>query len=304
MGVYMVVQDSGKITDELYLLGQSGMPVFFVDGEHPALIDAGFSCLGRLYVKQIKQITSKIPDYCLLTHVHFDHCGAVSVFKDNFPSMSICCSEKGNEILDKPNAIKLIKELNKEAKKYMGKQDENTGEMDDFKEFDVDFLLRENDSLQISSDKSVQVIETPGHTRDHICFYIPEKKILFSGEALGISNTTGYIHTEALVDFDLYMDSLEKLSKLEVDVLCLGHNHCYIGQDVRDYFENSRRYSFQFRDWVDACMEEEGGDIERVMQRIKAWEYDPVPDPKQPEGAYLLNLKAKIEAIRNRKYIQ
>ena len=43
-----------------------------------------------------------------------------------------------------------------------------------------------------------------------------------------------------------------------------------------------------------------GEDLERVMQRVKAMEYDCKTGSKQPEPAYLLNLQARIAAVQRR----
>jgi hydroxyacylglutathione hydrolase len=47
----------------------------------------------------------------------------------------------------------------------------------------VDIYVSEGDSISIAG-KNAQVIYTPGHTLDHICFYIPDQKYLFSGDTL------------------------------------------------------------------------------------------------------------------------
>jgi hypothetical protein len=39
-----------------------------------------------------------------------------------------------------------------------------------------------------------------------------------------------------------------------------------------------------------------------VVTRIKAGEYDGKPEPKQPEAAYLLNLKSQIACVARAKY--
>jgi len=44
----------------------------------------------------------------------------------------------------------------------------------------------------------------------------------------------------------------------------------------------------------------EAGDVERVMRKIKAEEYDPKPGLKQPDDAYLLNLRAQVTHLAER----
>ena len=47
----------------------------------------------------------------------------------------------------------------------------------------VDIYVSEGDSILVAG-KNAQIIHTPGHTLDHICFYIPDQKYLFSGDTL------------------------------------------------------------------------------------------------------------------------
>jgi glyoxylase-like metal-dependent hydrolase (beta-lactamase superfamily II) len=152
----------------------------------------------------------------------------------------------------------------------------------------------------VSRDLTVQVLETPGHTRDSLSYFIPRNKVLLCSEAAGIPDATGYIVSEALVDFDQYYESMRRLSKVEHDVLCLGHRQALIGQDANNYFQKSMVVCRQFLNLVETCLSEEGGDVPKVMARVKASEYDPVQGPKQIEPAYLLNLEAKVKVIKKR----
>jgi glyoxylase-like metal-dependent hydrolase (beta-lactamase superfamily II) len=76
----MIIIGTGKISHDLYMLANNAIPVYLLDGDKPALFDAGLAFLGDIYVQAIKEILgSRTPAYCFLTHSHFDHCGSVSV---------------------------------------------------------------------------------------------------------------------------------------------------------------------------------------------------------------------------------
>jgi hypothetical protein len=51
---------------------------------------------------------------------------------------------------------------------------------------------------------------------------------------------------------------------------------------------------------VEKFLIEESGDLEKVIQRVKAVEWDPKPWPKQPEQAYLLNSRQRVGKIWER----
>ena len=106
---------------------------------------------------------------------------------------------------------------------------------------------------------------------------------------------TGYIVAEFLIDYDMYLRSLKRLATLPVEILCQGHHLVFVGEDtVRDYFARSIREAERLKDHVSDLLQAHEGDVEKVMARIKSEQYDSNPYLKQPEEAYLLNLRARI----------
>ena len=61
----------------------------------------------------------------------------------------------------------------------------------DFEPFEVDIVCDEEQVIPIGGDVSVQVLFTPGHTRDMLSFYIPERRILIATESAGCRSQTG-----------------------------------------------------------------------------------------------------------------
>ena len=297
----MIIEQTGRVVDKLYMLGNPAVPVYLLDGENPAIIDAGFTFLGHHYAAAISEVLgSRTPVYCLLTHSHFDHCGSVSVLKSHFPDMKIVSSEQAKATLARPNAIELIRELNRVAANGIRKNGFPGDASLEFTPFEIEMTVKEGDELKISADLTLQVIETPGHTRDCLSYYVPEIKALICSEAAGIADPTGYIVSDCLVDYDQYVDSMKKLELLDSDAICLAHRYAFTGQDARNYIPRSLKYCDEFRNLVETCLAEEHGDIPRVMTGIKAVEFDGKQEPKQPEPAYLLNLEARIKAVGKR----
>ncbi len=295
----MIINKTGEIINNLFMIGHSGMPVYLVDGDAPALFDAGFSCLGTLYVQEIKKILgSRKPEFCFLSHSHFDHCGAVSSFKTHFPNIKIVASAGVKKVLKRPNAIALIKQLNKVSEHLVKDSIISRGDVNDFLPFDIDITVQENDTFRIADEITVNIIETPGHTRDCLSFYIPEKKALISSEAFGVQDTTGHIFSDFLVDYDMYYNSMKKMLPLETRVLCTGHGFAFTDEDAVNYKKNAMTASRQFLELVKRLLDEENGNMEKIKNIIKENEYDGKTGFKQPEPAYLLNLDARINVVK------
>ncbi|MEJ2097669.1 MAG: hypothetical protein P8Y38_11175, partial [Deltaproteobacteria bacterium] len=139
--------------------------------------------------------------------------------------------------------------------------------------------------------------ETPGHTWDSLSYYLPDKKLLVAGEAVGCMAPTGTIYTEFLVDYDAYVRSMELLSRLDVDILCQSHHQVLTGREAETFCRRSLRAAEKFKHRIADLLDAANGDVAKVVTRIKAEEYDPQPGPKQPEQAYLLNINARVRHL-------
>lgn len=294
----MIIGEIGNVTENVYMIGHPGMPAYLVDGDRPTIIDTGFSFMAEPYAADIRRILGRRePALCLLTHVHFDHCGATSGLKKRFPRMQVAASAISSAILAKPAAIERIRQLNRAAEQMAGDLGIRLPESNGFEPFTVDLPLNDGDRLTLSDGLTLHVLESPGHTRDTLSYYLPESRVLFASEAAGVPDTTGYIVIDCLLDFDQYVHSLERLCQLEIEAVCLAHRFAYTGEDARRYMQRAVEHCALFFQTVERFLREENGDIDRVIQRVRAFEYDPKPQPKQPEPAYMLNLEARVKAV-------
>jgi endoribonuclease LACTB2 len=92
--------------------------------------------------------------------------------------------------------------------------------------------VREGEVINLDGGVRVQVLLTPGHSPDSICFYIEEEGVLFSGDTLLGSSTTT-VH-----DLGQYRSSLKRLLDLpKLEVICPGH-----GAVVNDPQERLQMY--------------------------------------------------------------
>ena len=77
--------------------------------------------------------------------------------------------------------------------------------------------LRSRELIPTGGGVSLRALFTPGHEDDHICYYLPADKALFSGDnILGNSSTSVRNLTQ-------YMASLELMARQNPAILCPGH---------------------------------------------------------------------------------
>lgn len=302
----MLFTTAGQITDNLYVFGPGEYRLYFYDAPLAALFEGGVTCFGKVYQQAINDIISpRQPQMLFLTHGHWDHCGAASYLKKAFPDLKIAASAQTAQIQKRPNAVKLISELNSETAVAVAAGGEFKHPdllLQPFTEFRVDLELQEGDRIELGPGITVQVMATPGHTRDHLCYYIPEQRTLMAGEAAGLLFPSGFNSCEFISGYEQYLASLERLAALPIDILCQGHFLVVMGrEDVKTFFQRSIQATYSLRDVIYRFLDEEHGSVENTVQRMKSLYYDPKPHPKQPAKAYLLNASAQAAHLAARR---
>jgi glyoxylase-like metal-dependent hydrolase (beta-lactamase superfamily II) len=296
----MQIHQTGEIGKDFYSLGIAAVPVFLMDGPAPALFDAGFAALAPVYEKEIKQVLGdRSPAYLFITHAHWDHIGAAGYFRELWPEMVIAGPSRIREILSRPGALRSIKSLSHDGAHDLRYWGESSIQDIPFRSFDLDLILTPDQSVELSADCHVKVIHTPGHTWDLMSYWISERKILVASEAVATAHGDRLI-PEFLVDYDAYRRSLGSIAALEPEILCLAHRAVLTGPDVKPYLKRSLEEVDAFVVMVEQFLLEEKGDIERTVARVKDFQWDDLPYPKQPEPAYLLNTRARVAHVRDR----
>ncbi|CAF1047741.1 unnamed protein product, partial [Brachionus calyciflorus] len=82
---------------------------------------------------------------------------------------------------------------------------------------------------------TIQAVFTPGHTKDHLSFYLKEENALFTGDCI-LGETTATFE-----DLFTYMNSLNKMLKIKPDTIYPGHGPVVKdGVDRIEYFIRHR----------------------------------------------------------------
>lgn len=84
-------------------------------------------------------------------------------------------------------------------------------------------LLKEGDVIRVG-DNMFQCIETPGHTRGHMCLFEPKKKIFVSGDLL-LNDITPNIQlwSDDWNPLKEYLASLDKMYGFNIELVLTGH---------------------------------------------------------------------------------
>ena len=190
---------SEKIANKVWkLYGGKGLSsnIYLVDVAGPTLIDLGSYENTVDMIKVLEEIgyESNSIVNIVFTHLHPDHTGQPSRFEN---AKFFASKEEINAFNSSPSGATIIKRPVEELKKI---KLEHIG-----KEF-----------------AGMEVIKTPGHTVGSICLWLPEEKILFSGDTLFDKGFYGRVDLETSVP-EKMSDSLKRLKMLKYKILCPEH---------------------------------------------------------------------------------
>ena len=77
--------------------------------------------------------------------------------------------------------------------------------------------LRSREVVTTGGGAALRALFTPGHEADHVCYYLPRERVMFTGDTiLGSSSST-------VQDLSDYMRSLELLARYRPGTICPGH---------------------------------------------------------------------------------
>lgn len=164
-----------------------------VGKEKALLLDNGY---GDDELAQYAKKLAGVPIIALVSHAHPDHMGGYRQFED------LWLNEK---------EVPLCQEWFSEA------------------EFDEEKLILDGTRLHLLKEgnlelgeRTVQIIETPGHTAGSICVYDEKTKIMLTGDTL--SQRVFLFCAKPVIPFKVYKNSLQKLLNTDFQEFLAGHH--------------------------------------------------------------------------------
>ena len=232
----MEVSQPGKVTEKITMLGRFESCVYLVDDGHESILLGGG--MAHIIPDMIDQLEAfsvderRISSICIL-HAHFDHCGAVPFLKRRWPWAKVIASTRAAELLAKPQIAQSIAEMNRQSLEHLG-----FGEAARILDIPLDGIeieatMSDGDMLNCGSIQ-LEVLEVPGHSSCSIALYMPDEKALFASDAVGM-RLRGDYHPTPNSNYNQYQQSLERLSRYDIDTLLLEHYGAYSGEDAHAF---------------------------------------------------------------------
>ncbi len=250
----MLIQEPGKVTNKIDYLGTRELCLYLLKGKEAMLIEGGMSWIVPTLERQLAAMEFNLEKvkYLVITHSHFDHCGAVPYLKRRFPHIQILASAQSQKIFSKEKATHFIADINKQMIEGLGLQDEYETLNLKFDGIKVDRVMSENDIIDLGNGINVHFMEVPGHTQCCIAVYVPALKAIFPSDSAPYPTDDGsnLLYPSGQYDFSLYTQSLRKIANREVEICAFGHNGVAIGEKAKKVLHQGLQQTEEFKNYI------------------------------------------------------
>jgi len=245
----MLIQDPPvQILDRLWMLGTTGYPIYLYRGRQgDTMFEGGIGPVAAVLRQQLQDLDVPADRVrrLIVTHAHPDHVMAVPAMKDTCPNLEVLASPIAARTLAAEKAVSFFAKMDDALTGSLiglglATEEQRRAPLSENR-IAVDREVKEGDTIEVDEGLAFQVIETPGHSDCSLSFYEPQAKVLI------ISDATGYYMPDHedwwpnyFIDYGKYLRSIERLSEIGAEVLCLSHNGAIRGaDDVVAYFNRA-----------------------------------------------------------------
>jgi hydroxyacylglutathione hydrolase len=218
-----------KLIKNLYFYPERGMMdcnTYVIKDKLTILFDPGLNEFVPALLQDLQKdgIDPKDIDIIMNTHLHGDHSWGNEALKQ----------ASGAEILLPTVQKQLGDAATTQASKFFGVPTPK---------FSEDRVIDE-DLLSLGGTE-IEIIPSPGHSPESVCYYCRNEKVLICGDVI-FNQNTGRVDLPG-GSADQLKQSIERLSRLDVEYLLPGHMDIVTGADnVRRNFEFVKQYVFGY----------------------------------------------------------
>jgi len=287
------VSEKVFIIDTMALGFQQTVACYVVKGRKTAIVDTGYASSSETVIKTLKQLGVEQLDYVIPTHVHLDHAGGVWRIAEQYPDAQVLAQEKAVKHLVDPSKLvaSAIEFFGVETVRMFG----------EVKPIDEQRVFKAGDGETLSlGDVELTFIYTPGHAPHQMSVLVSDRTlitadavpIIYPGKPFIIPTTP-----PPSFDYDLYLQSIRKLAKLDVEKFHTPH----FGptQAGEEYVDRLVRKVDEFIKTADRIVKAGGG----VAQVAKAFERKLEQEAGQPLPPYALTA-VKISSMGMFEYLR
>jgi glyoxylase-like metal-dependent hydrolase (beta-lactamase superfamily II) len=154
----------------------------------------------------------------------------------------------------------------------------------------VDAELRDGDVLE-ATEFRLRAVHTPGHASNHLCFLLPEERLLFSGDHVMEGSTVVIAPPDG--DMAAYLDSLRRLQSLRPSLRAIAPGHGHLIDDPASMLAGYLAHRLERERQVLDAVTTGTGDIPAIVEQLYPGLIEElVPRARQSVHAHLRKLAA------------
>lgn len=245
----MWIRTCGPVAEELEFLGSPKSCVYLLKGDRYLLVGGAGPWVVPELERQFADFRVDLDriDGVVLSHSHFDHCGAVPYLRRRIPGLRVYASAGTAAILAHEKAVENMRRFTRESLEQMGVPVDFGGASLDFETFPVARALGDGHEVDLGGGVRLTFFETPGHSRCSLTAYEPNRGWLFPGDSMPFPSADGSdLVSTASESFVVFCASLRKLQGLETSLCAWEHHGVRTQADartvVRDALDFTARY--------------------------------------------------------------
>ncbi len=267
----MWVREPGRINEHIDFLGTHELCFYLVRGEQALIVGGGMSHATPALDAQLRNLSIDAAQvqYVVLTHSHFDHCGALPYLRQRFPGVQVLGTAAAAEVLAKQKVVDYNAKMNDAAAEQVGLRQQCLCVAERSEGLVVDRVVRDGEVVDLGDGVQVEFYEVPGHSRCCLATYVPAFKALFPTDTMPqpVQAWNDLSFPSAQYDFEQFLASLRRLTAFDVEILGLDHHGVLLGEQAKEYLKLSLARSLAFRDYVVARYAALG-DLDAVAQEV------------------------------------
>lgn len=240
-----------QLADGLWVLGNYFFNLYLLQGEQgSALVEAGISAVVDDVISQLEALKIS-PTFLVVTHPHADHVTGLPGLKARYPQLLVVTGEGSPEFLSHPKAEAALVREDRHMAMFLESQGIQPGRppLNESPTFENCLVAADGDEMDLG-DITLRYLAVGGHSPGTIIAHVPEMNALMLSDSLGFRYPGRGIFPLFLTGYPDYMESLEKLQKLNPSIVGPAHQGPVVGKDVDQAFAKALGEAMTLRDQI------------------------------------------------------
>jgi glyoxylase-like metal-dependent hydrolase (beta-lactamase superfamily II) len=156
-------------------------------------------------------------------------------------------------------------------------------------------VLKEGNTIRVA-DFEFECVETPGHTKGHMCLYEPSKKIFVAGDHILNDITPNILLWSGEWNpLKEYLESLDKVYELDIELVLPGHRGIF--RNCKERIQELKHHHYKRLDEIVSILEKGRRNAFQVASRMSwdniydSWDLFPVSQKWFATGEAISHLK-------------